>query len=52
MLADDERYEAETRRLLTETHGVRCESCRWEIVRSGGVVGACDEHRGKAERVR
>lgn len=34
-----------TQELLAATRDIKCEACRLEIVRTGGVVGVCDEHR-------
>lgn len=47
--ADRTAFESETAALVAMTRGIQCEDCRNEIVRSGGVVGACDEHRSAPE---
>lgn len=44
--ADEEAFERETSALVAQTRRIECEGCRWEIIRSGGVVGTCDEHGG------
>lgn len=41
----ERRDRAWTEELLRASQEIECEACRWEIVRTGGVVGVCDEHR-------
>lgn len=42
---EERRDRAWTEELLRASQEIECEACRWEIVRTGGVVGVCDEHR-------
>jgi len=53
---DQERHEREerlwTQSLLASCRDVTCEGCKTEIVRTGGVVGTCDECRFSRGRSR
>lgn len=51
MSEQEERSErAFTKELVAATRDIRCEGCRWEIIRTGGVVGKCIECKDYSRR--